>query len=155
MAMTMVMQGSLAEYPGPPDEAQLSKDLKKIPAGLSIGTECFTSAQLYKSTILCASKNSFCISLSKKDFAEVVYFRRMEDQALWTSFLENVKLMEAMPYYLAHDMCKLMFEQVYKKGEIVYDVDDSHCDCLYFVREGSLQVEAQLSIDISECHPVS
>jgi len=48
-----------------------------------------------------------------------------------------------------------MFKQVYKAGEIVYDVGEKNCDCLYFVFEGKLRVEAEVSITKQLCVPVS
>ena len=35
-----------------------------------------------------------------------------------------------------------MFKQVFKVDNLVYDVGEQNCDCLYFVLEGKLKVEA-------------
>jgi hypothetical protein len=35
-----------------------------------------------------------------------------------------------------------MFKQVCRVGSVVYDVGEQNCDCLYFVLEGRLRVEA-------------
>jgi len=48
-----------------------------------------------------------------------------------------------------------MFKQIYKAGEIVYDVGEKNCDCLYFVFEGKLRVEAEVLITKQLCVPVS
>lgn len=72
----------------------------------------------------------------------MVYFRRMEQQDSWIAFLNSKPFIEALPYYLAQDMTKLMFQQVYKTNEIVYDVGDHNIDCLYFIYEGSVRMEA-------------
>ena len=38
---------------------------------------------------------------------------------------------------------------------MVYDVGEKNCDCLYFVLEGKLRVEAEVTITKQQCVPVN
>lgn len=60
--------------------------------------------------------------------------------------MNTIPFINSMPYFLQQDICKLMFKQVYKAEDTVYDVDEPNCDCLYFVYEGRLKVQAQVTV---------
>ena len=43
-------------------------------------------------------------------------------------------------------MGNLLYEQIYMKDEVIYDAYDPTIDHLYFVYEGALKVEAQITV---------
>lgn len=47
-----------------------------------------------------------------------------------------------------------MYEQVYLKDDIVFDVGDDNIDHFYFVMEGMLRVEAKVTVDLKFKFPV-
>ena len=103
---------------------------------------------------LVRTKRCLVLALSRKDFAEVLYYRRMQQQAAWQSFLLAIPFVAAMPYHLSQDMCGLLYEQVYMTDEVVYDVGDTNCDTLYFVWAGKLKVQAKVTITQDTVMPI-
>ncbi len=60
-----------------------------------------------------------------------------------------------MPFHLTQDMSSLLYEQVYMRDEVVYEVNDPKVNHLYFVYEGLLKVEAQVGIEQEVIFPIS
>jgi len=60
--------------------------------------------------------------------------------------MNSLDFVNQMPYFLHVEILKHIYKKVYKANTLVYDVDESNCDCLYFVLEGKLKVEAQVTI---------
>lgn len=44
-------------------------------------------------------------------------------------------------------MSNLLYEQVYMKDDVIQEAYDPKCDHLYFVLQGKLKVEAQVTVE--------
>jgi len=63
--------------------------------------------------------------------------------------------MKAVPFHIGQDMSENVLEQVYMAGETIYEVGDRDCDCLYFVMQGKVKVEAKFQVSQDIKYPVS
>ena len=60
-----------------------------------------------------------------------------------------------MPYHLIQDISGVLYPQRFLINEVVYDVDETNCDTLYFVESGKLQVQAKVTVTQETVIPVA
>ena len=94
------------------------------------------------------------LNLKRKDFAEVLLFQKQQTQVNWQELILKIPFIAAMPYHLLQDINGVLYPQRFLGGEVVYDVDDSACDTLYFVETGKLQVQAKVTVTIETVIPI-
>jgi hypothetical protein len=83
--------------------------IKTFAAGTSYGEQCFDSEHTFPFHLVC-TKRCLTLTLSKKDFAEVLYYQRMTERAEWQAMLMKIPFVKAMPYHLSQDMSSLLYE---------------------------------------------
>jgi len=83
--------------------------IKTFAAGTSFGEQCFEQEINFPFHMVCI-KRCLILTLSKKDFAEVLYYQRMTERAEWQAMLMKIPFVKAMPYHLSQDMSSLLYE---------------------------------------------
>ena len=94
------------------------------------------------------------LNLKRKDFAEVLLFQKQQTQVNWQDLILKIPFIAAMPYHLIQDISGVLYPQRFLLGEVVYDVDETNCDTLYFVESGKLQVQAKVTVTQETVIPV-
>jgi hypothetical protein len=67
----------------------------------SIGDESFFRDNYKTPYTLVAKERSFICTLTKKDFSEVLYYRRNEQKTAWLKFLTSLPFMKAVPFHIS------------------------------------------------------
>ena len=86
-----------------------------------------------------SKRRSIALTLTRKDFAEILLHHQQLKQAEWLETLQEIPFLAELPYSLVKDVSGVLFgPQHFAADEVVYNSGDDNCDALYFVEEGSV-----------------
>jgi len=76
-----------------------------------IGKDCLEYiGTVQEHTYVCYSNFCYIITLSKKDFTEVLLQSRKNEELGWKTFMNSLDFVSSMPYYLHVEILKLIFK---------------------------------------------
>jgi hypothetical protein len=93
---------------------------QQLSGGSSYASKALQEDYFAPKSLICRD-TTFVFLLSKKDFAGVIYQRRMQEQQQWGEFLAKMPLIQSLPYYLMQDMKALLYQQIYMRDEVVIE----------------------------------
>jgi hypothetical protein len=108
--MTLLVEGKIDSYlnynqdlkkPGGPEGNKVTETYNAV---CSFGEDClFTDKYKYPTTMI-AKERSFVLTLQKKDFSEVLYYRRVDQKVQYLKFLMSTPIVQSVPFHISQEM---------------------------------------------------